>query len=73
MRSKAQSVFLDAVLCAKQLRVGSAQRCSTSYVRLPNNYPKLPASGTTRLGETVLQDSWVSVTSGSEDYSFKVG
>ena len=26
----------------------------------------------TPLGASVLQDNWVSVTSGSEDYSFKV-
>lgn len=30
-----------------------------------------PASNRTDLGASVLNDHWVSVTSGSEDYSFK--
>lgn len=30
-----------------------------------------PASNRTDLGGSVLNDHWVSVTSGSEDYSFK--
>lgn len=41
-------------------------------MKLPKGYPKLKASGVTPLGRSVLQDTWVSVTSGSEDYSFKV-
>ena len=44
-----------------------------SYVLLPSNYPKLKASGRTPLGLALFNDDWVSVTSGSEDYSFKVG
>jgi len=43
-----------------------------SYVLLPSNYPKLKASGRTPLGLALFNDDWVSVTSGSEDYSFKV-
>lgn len=34
-------------------------------------YPIPPASQRTELGAEVLNDHWVSVTSGSEDYSFK--
>jgi len=34
-------------------------------------YPMPPASNRTDLGASVLNDHWVSVTSGSEDYSFK--
>jgi paired amphipathic helix protein Sin3a len=30
-----------------------------------------PAGNKTELGASVLNDHWVSVTSGSEDYSFK--
>jgi paired amphipathic helix protein Sin3a len=48
------------------------QRCSTSYVRLPPDYPQLRCSGRTPLGGALINDVWVSVTSGSEDYSFKV-
>ncbi len=56
-----------------ELDVSTWQRCSPSYVLLPPNYPKLKASGRTPLGLSVYNDDWVSVTSGSEDYSFKVG
>lgn len=34
-------------------------------------YPTPQASCRTELGAAVLNDFWVSVTSGSEDYSFK--
>lgn len=34
-------------------------------------YPIPIASQRTELGDEVLNDHWVSVTSGSEDYSFK--
>lgn len=34
-------------------------------------YPNPPVSYRTKLGASVLNDQWVSVTSGSEDYSFK--
>ena len=56
-----------------ELDVSAWQRCSPSYVLLPSNYPKLKASGRTPLGLALFNDEWVSVTSGSEDYSFKVG
>lgn len=56
-----------------ELDVSTWQRCSPSYVLLPPNYPKLKASGRTPLGLALYNDDWVSVTSGSEDYSFKVG
>jgi paired amphipathic helix protein Sin3a len=48
------------------------QRCTTSYVRLPPDYPKLQCSHRTPLALSLVNDIWVSVTSGSEDYSFKV-
>lgn len=38
---------------------------------LLTQYPILPASDRTELDAEVLNDNWVSVTSGSEDYSFK--
>jgi hypothetical protein len=40
---------------------------------VPASYPKVKSSGKTAIGEEVLNDSWVSIISGSEDYSFKVG
>jgi len=41
-------------------------------VKLPPTYPTLRCSGRDRLCNEQLNDVWVSVTSGSEDYSFKV-
>lgn len=41
-------------------------------MQLPKGYPQLVASGRTPLARELLNDIWVSVTSGSEDYSFKV-
>ena len=49
------------------------QRQGTSYVKLPGTYPAMRCSGRDRLCAELLNDVWVSVTSGSEDYSFKVG
>lgn len=49
------------------------QRCTKSYARLPEAYPRLRCSGRGDLERSVLNDDWVSVTTGSEDYSFKVG
>lgn len=48
------------------------ERCTPSYVKIPSSYPKLQCSGKTALGESVLNDLLVNVTSGSEDYSFKL-
>lgn len=48
------------------------QRCTKSYAKLPDAYPRLKCSGRDDLGRSVLNDEWVSVTTGSEDYSFKV-
>lgn len=47
-------------------------RCTPSYVRVPAQFPKIKYSGRTPLGEEVLNEAWVSIISGSEDYSFKV-
>jgi paired amphipathic helix protein Sin3a len=47
-------------------------RCTPSYVRVPAQFPRIKYSGRTPLAEEVLNESWVSIISGSEDYSFKV-
>ena len=49
-----------------------SDRCTTSYVHYPKGLPKLQCSGRTQLCHDVLNDDWVSVVSGSEDYSFKL-
>ena len=54
-----------------ELDVGTWERTTPSYVRLPDNYPKVKTSGRDELGMSALNDDWVSVTSGSEDYNFK--
>nr|XP_011463409.1 PREDICTED: paired amphipathic helix protein Sin3-like 4 isoform X2 [Fragaria vesca subsp. vesca] len=54
-----------------ELDLSNCERCTPSYRLLPKNYPIPSASQRTELGCEVLNDHWVSVTSGSEDYSFK--
>ncbi|XP_077217558.1 paired amphipathic helix protein Sin3-like 4 [Tasmannia lanceolata] len=54
-----------------ELDLSNCERCTPSYRRLPKNYPTPPVSHRTELAAAVLNDHWVSVTSGSEDYSFK--
>ncbi|CAN1311175.1 Paired amphipathic helix protein Sin3-like 4 [Linum perenne] len=54
-----------------ELDLSNCDSCTPSYRLLPKNYPIPIASQRTRIGGQVLNDHWVSVTSGSEDYSFK--
>ncbi|KAL1218966.1 Paired amphipathic helix protein Sin3-like 3 [Cardamine amara subsp. amara] len=53
-----------------ELDLSNCEQCTPSYRLLPKNYPISIASQKTELGNLVLNDHWVSVTSGSEDYSF---
>ncbi|KAI3768665.1 hypothetical protein L2E82_19495 [Cichorium intybus] len=55
----------------QELDLSDCQRCTASYRLLPDDYPIPPVSQRSELGTQVLNDLWVSVTSGSEDYSFK--
>eukprot|EP00798_Chlamydomonas_sp_ICE-L_P000490 gene490-1896_t len=48
------------------------ERVTPSYVRIPAGFPKLSTSGRTELGHSILNDSFVNVITGSEDYSFKL-
>lgn len=52
-----------------QLDLSDCDQCTPSYRLLPMNY-RIPCQRT-KIGAEVLNDNWVSVTSGSEDYSFK--
>jgi paired amphipathic helix protein Sin3a len=54
-----------------ELDVASWERTTPSYVMLPTNYPRLKATGRNDIGAAILNDEWVSVTSGSEDFNFK--
>ncbi|KAA8533070.1 hypothetical protein F0562_033397 [Nyssa sinensis] len=55
----------------QELDLSNCERCTPSYRLLPKDYPIPSVSQRTELGAEVLNDHWVSVTSGSEDYSFK--
>ncbi|KAL8193508.1 hypothetical protein R6Q57_026643 [Mikania cordata] len=55
----------------QELDLSNCQRCTPSYRLLPEDYPIPSVSQRSELGTQVLNDFWVSVTSGSEDYSFK--
>ncbi|GAB4831786.1 hypothetical protein Ancab_005798 [Ancistrocladus abbreviatus] len=55
----------------QELDLSNCQRCTPSYRLLPDDYPIPTASQRSEIGAQVLNDYWVSVTSGSEDYSFK--
>ncbi|GMI99169.1 SIN3-like 2 [Hibiscus trionum] len=55
----------------QELDLSNCQSCTPSYRLLPDDYPIPVASQKSELGAQVLNDYWVSVTSGSEDYSFK--
>ncbi|PSS30420.1 Paired amphipathic helix protein Sin3-like [Actinidia chinensis var. chinensis] len=55
----------------QELDLSNRQRCTPSYRLLPEDYPIASVSQRSELGSQVLNDHWVSVTSGSEDYSFK--
>lgn len=50
----------------------SCQRCTPSYRHLPQGYPRLACSERSRLEQEHLNDAWVSVPTGSEDFSFKI-
>lgn len=54
-----------------ELDLSSCEQCTPSYRLLPKSYPKPIVSYRKPLAHGVLNDTWVSVTSGSEDYSFK--
>ncbi|CAH8363812.1 unnamed protein product [Eruca vesicaria subsp. sativa] len=53
-----------------ELDLSNCEQCTPSYRLLPKNYPIPIASQKMEIGSQVLNDHWVSVTSGSEDYSF---
>ncbi|KAE8692347.1 hypothetical protein F3Y22_tig00110840pilonHSYRG00123 [Hibiscus syriacus] len=55
-----------------ELDLSNCEKCTPSYRLLPENYPRPVASERDAIGIEVLNDDWVSVTSGSEDYSFRL-
>ncbi|VYS66870.1 unnamed protein product [Arabidopsis thaliana] len=55
----------------QELDLSDCERCTPSYRLLPPDYPIPSVRHRQKSGAAVLNDHWVSVTSGSEDYSFK--
>ncbi|MEW5314307.1 MAG: hypothetical protein WDW38_005815 [Sanguina aurantia] len=55
-----------------ELVAGDTERVTASYVKMPVGYPPLSCCGRTSVGKQVLNDSFVNVITGSEDYSFKL-
>ena len=54
-----------------ELEVTNWERVTPSYVQLPVQYPKLRTTGRDEDMAALINNDWVSVTSGSEDYNFK--
>ena len=54
-----------------ELEVTNWERVTPSYVQLPVQYPKLRTTGRDPAMAALINNDWVSVTSGSEDYNFK--
>ena len=54
-----------------EIDFSQCRRCTPSYRALPHNYPRGTCSGRTTLCESVLNNNWVSVPTGSEDFGAK--
>jgi len=54
-----------------EIDFSQCRRCTPSYRALPHNYPRGTCSGRTQLCESVLNNNWVSVPTGSEDFGVK--
>ncbi|KAH7445040.1 hypothetical protein KP509_02G103600 [Ceratopteris richardii] len=54
-----------------ELDLSNCEQCTPSYRLLPKSYPKPIVSQRNLLAQEVLNDTWVSVTSESEDHSFQ--
>eukprot|EP00871_Galdieria_phlegrea_P002793 jgi/Galph1/3514/GphlegSOOS_G2171.1 len=54
-----------------EIALESQETCTVSYRKLPDNFPRPTCSGRGPLENAVLNDSWVSLPTGSEDFSFK--
>ena len=60
-------------LPVSELDLSHCERCTTSYRKLPRLYPRPVCSGRDPVAQApLLNDDWVSLSTGSEDYSFKL-
>ncbi|KDO22464.1 hypothetical protein SPRG_22307 [Saprolegnia parasitica CBS 223.65] len=51
--------------------LSQCRRATPSYRALPSSYPIPPSSSRSKMERAVCNDAWVSVPTGSEDFSFK--
>lgn len=54
-----------------EIDFSNCRQCTPSYRALPDNYPNVAVSEASPLERSVLNTTWVSVPTGSEDFSFK--
>ena len=54
-----------------EIETPNSRRCAPSYRSLPENFPNLMCSGRTPFDAGFLNDQWISVPVGSEDFNFK--
>lgn len=78
MSSEGDPIPIDAARQARYLKkpvsemaAEFAEAVEGSYRGLPPDFPRFECSGRAGIDKKTLNDHWVSVTSGSEDYSFK--
>jgi paired amphipathic helix protein Sin3a len=55
-----------------EIDFSSCPRCTPSYRALPTGYPKLSCSERSKSEAAALNDVWISIPTGSEDFSFKI-
>ncbi|KAJ0229578.1 Paired amphipathic helix protein Sin3-like 2 [Hirschfeldia incana] len=68
-KERSKEKYMDKSI--QELDLSECERCTPSYRLLPSDYPIPSVRHRQKSGAAVLNDHWVSVTSGSEDYSFK--
>ena len=68
--SQAEDVWYS--LPVSEIDFSKCRISTPSYRALPDSYPKFATSERTPADQLVLNDTWVSVPTGSEDFSFKV-
>ena len=54
-----------------EIDFSQCRKCTPSYRALPSGYPIPPCSERSSMEQSVLNDNWVSVPTGSEDFAFK--
>lgn len=58
-------------LPVSEIDFSNCRTCTPSYRHLPDSYPSFTCAERTAADADVLNDEWVSVPTGSEDFSFK--